>query len=362
MSNGKIIPIGIDENALFARISAIIDNRKLRAQAQANQEAVLMFWEIGHYIGSVLLGGERAAYGKQIVVTLAQQLQEKYGNSFDYSNLRRMIRFAARVSDTQIVATLSPQLSWSHFVTLLPIKNERAFLYYANDAAARHLGVRELRRQISRKAFERHEIANAQLTAESAVPINMFKDPYLLDVLGLRDNYLEGDLEKAILADIEAFILEFGHGFTFADRQKRMTMDGEDYALDLLFYHRVLKRLVAVELKLGKFKPAYMGQMRFYLKWLNRYERQEGENPPIGLILCTEASRDQIELMELDREGIAVAEYWTLLPSKTAFEQRISEICAEARERLERRKALPAGGQRQIDYFLEESNDDEEII
>lgn len=350
----------IDELALFERISAIIENRKFRAQAQANQEGILMFWEIGKYIGSVLLGGERAGYGKRIVVTLAQHLQEKYGSSFEYSNVTRMVKFAERLPDIEIVVPLAQQLSWSHFVALLPIKSDEAFMFYANDAANRCLGKRELRRQISRKAYERREIANSQITEQSVVPFNMFKDPYLLDILGLRDNYLEADLEKAILADVEAFILEFGHGITFSERQKRMTMDGEDFTLDLLFYHRILKRLVAIELKLGKFKPSYMGQMRFYLKWLNKYERQEGENPPIGLILCTEASRDQIELMELDRDGIAVAEYWTQLPPKTEFERKISEIYAEAQERLERRKALPDGIQRQFDYFLDKKDEDEE--
>jgi len=351
----------IDEAVLFNRVSSIIENRKLRAQVQANQESVLMFWEIGKYIGSILLGGERAGYGKQIVVTLAQHLHEKYGSSFEYSNVTRMIKFAARFPDSQIVVPLAQQLSWSHFIALLPLKSDEAFLYYAQDAVTRHLGKRELRKQISRKAYERREIANSQLTEVSAVPFNMFKDPYLLDVFGLKDNYLEADLEKAILADIEAFILEFGHGFTFADRQKRMTMDGEDFTLDLLFYHRVLKRLVAIELKLGKFKPSYMGQMRFYLKWLNRYERQEGENPPIGLILCTEASRGQIELMELDKEGIAVAEYWTQLPPKNEFSRKIGEIYEEAQERLERRKSLTSGNaNRQIDYFFEVKDEDEE--
>ncbi|MCL2321306.1 MAG: DUF1016 domain-containing protein [Oscillospiraceae bacterium] len=233
-------------------------------------------------------------------------------------------------------------------------------MFYAHDAVLRHLSIRELRKQISRKAYERKEIANSQLTELSAVPFNIFKDPYLLDVLGLKDNYLEADLEKAILADIEAFILEFGHGFTFADRQKRMTMDGEDFTLDLLFFHRGLKRLIAIELKLGKFKPAYMGQMKFYLNWLNRYERQDGENPPIGLILCTEASRDQIELMELDKEGIAVAEYWTQLPLKSEFEQKISEIYKEAQERLERRKSLISNKVlREIEYFYEAKDDDD---
>ena len=234
-------------------------------------------------------------------------------------------------------------------------------MFYANDAAVRHLGKRDLRKQISRKAFERREIADSQLTEVSAVPFNVFKDPYLLDVFGLKDNFLEGDLEKAILADLEAFILEFGHGFTFADRQKRMIMDGEDFKLDLLFYHRILKRLVAIDLKIGKFKPSYMGQMRFYLKWLNRFEQQEGENAPIGLILCTEASRDQIELMELDKEGIAVAEYWTQLPPKSEFEQKIREIYEEAQERLERHKLLPSRDiKREIEYFYEQKDEDEE--
>jgi len=350
----------IDEIVLFEHISEIIENRKSRAQMQVNQESVLMFWEIGKYIGSVLLGGERAGYGKQIVVTVSQQLQTKYGSSFDYSNVTRMIKFAARFPDFEIVVPLAQQLNWSHFIALLPLKSDEAFMFYAQDAIARRLGVREFRKQISRKAYERREIANSQLTEISNVPLNIFKDPYLLDVFGLKDNYLEADLEKAILSDIESFILEFGHGFTFADRQKRMTMDGEDFTLDLLFYHRVLKRLVAVELKLGKFKPAHMGQMKFYLNWLNRYERQEGENPPIGLILCTEASRGQIELMELDKEGIAVAEYWTQLPPKAELSQKIGEIYEEAQERLERRKTMTrVDSTRKIDYFIEPKDDEE---
>ena len=351
----------IDEITLFNHVSSIIEHRIYRAQSHANQENVLMFWEVGKYIGSALLGGERAGYGKQIVVTLAQQLQVKYGASFDYSNVTRMIKFAVRFPEIEIVVPLAQQLSWSHFIALLPLKSDKAFMFYANDAIIRRLGKRELRRQISRKAYERREIADSQLTEVSAVPFNMFKDPYLLDVLGLKDNYLEADLEKAIIAEIESFILEFGNGFSFVARQKRMTMDGDDFTLDLLFFHRILKRLVAIELKIGKFKPSYMGQMRFYLKWLNRYEMQDGENPPIGIILCTGASRDQIELMELDKEGIAVAEYWTQLPPKHEFEHKINQIYKEAKERLERRKLLTdTGVQRNIEYFYETKQEDDE--
>jgi len=351
----------IDETTLFERVSEIIENRKFRALSYANSEATVMFWEIGNYINSFVLDSQRATYGKQIVATLSQQLQEKYGKSFELTNLRRMLRFAEGFDDFEIVATLSPQLSWSHIIELLPLKTTEARLFYAKDVAERRLGVRELRKQISRKAYERREIANSQLSEVSEVPFNMFKDPYLLDMFGLKDNYLEADLEKAILQDIKSFILEFGHGFAFVDEQKRMTMDGDDFKLDLLFYHRELKRLVAIELKLGKFKPSFKGQMEFYLRWLDKFERKEGENAPIGLILCTEASRDQIALMEMDKVGIAVAQYWTALPPRSEFERKIKEIYAEAQERLERRKALPSGdGQRKTEYFLEPKPEDDE--
>ena len=350
-----------NETVLFDTVSTIIEKRKYRAQAKANQEGVLMFWEVGKYISTHVIAGTRAAYGKQILVTLSQDLQAKYGSSFEYSNIRRMIKFATRFPDIQKLGPLAPNLSWSHLIMLLPLKNDDAFMFYAEDVIARNLGKRDLRKQISSKAFERREIANSQLTEVSTVPFNVFKDPYLLDVFGLKENYLEGDLEKAIIADLESFILEFGRGFTFVARQKRMTMDGEDFTLDLLFYNRILKRLVAIELKVGKFKPSHMGQMQFYLKWLNKFERQVGEEAPIGIILCTEASRDQIELMELDKEGIAVAEYWTHLPPKQEFARKINEIYAEAVERLERRKSLPVSNiQRSIEHFYEKKSEDDE--
>ena len=252
-----LIEISADE--LFANVSAIIENRKGRAVASVNSETTLMFWEVGHYVSSILLGNERAVYGKRIVATLSQQLQDSYGKTFGIDNLRRMMRFAQNMPDKQIVATLSQQLSWSHIVELVRLEKPEARLFYAEDVANRGLSVKELRQQISRKAFERREIANSQLTKESKVPFNVFKDPYLLDILGLKDTHLEKDLEQAILTDLEAFILEAGHGFTFVERQKRMIMDDEDYTLDLLFFHRKLRRLVAIELKLGKFKPQYKG-------------------------------------------------------------------------------------------------------
>ena len=348
------------ENIIFSNVVQIIENRKYNAVSAANGQIVLMFWEIGMYINSVILGMERAEYGKKILSTVSTKLAANYGSPFVEANLYRMKRFATVFSDITLIADFLPFLSWSHFCEIMRIKDEQARLYYAKDAAERRLGIRELRQQIARKPFERQEIANMQLTEHSKVPFNVFKDPYLLDTLGLKDNFLEIDLENAILLELEKFILEFGNGFAFMERQKRIIIDGDDFKIDLLFFHRDLRRLVAIELKAGKFKPQYKGQMELYLKWLDRYERKEGENAPVGLILCTEASRNQIELLELDKAGIAVAEYWTDLPPKNLLEKKINEILTEAKERFNRRKLLPnATHNKKINYFIENDEIDE---
>ena len=328
------------EKIIFSNVARIIEQRKFNAVSVANSQVILMYWEIGTYINSAVLGMERAEYGKKILSTVSTKLTENYGSPFVEANLYRMKRFAMVFSDINTIADFVPFLSWSHFCEIMRIKDEQARLYYAKDAVERQLGIRELRQQIARKPFERQEIANTQLTESSKIPFNVFKDPYLLDTLGLRDNFLESDLENAILLELEKFILEFGSGFAFMARQKRIIVDGDDFKIDLLFFHRDLRRLVAIELKTDKFRPQYKGQMELYLKWLERYERKEGENSPVGLILCTEASRNQIELLELDKAGIAVAEYWTSLPPKNLLEKKINEILIEAKERLERRQAL----------------------
>lgn len=331
----------VPEQALFIEISTLIEQARGTVVSQVNYAVTLLFWNIGRRINEVVLQNKRAEYGKKIVVTLSRQLTEKYGRSFEEKNLRRMLQFAEQFQDIEIVSTLSTQLSWSHFLELLPLKSQEAKFFYARQASSGQLGVRSLRQMISRKAFERTAIADAQLTPDSPVPCNFFKDPYLFDFLGLNADYLENDLEAAILRELEKFILEFGKGFAFVERQKRMIIDGEDFYLDLLFYHRVLKRLVAVELKLGKFQAKDKGQMELYLKWLDRHDRQEGENPPVGLILCAAGSREQVELLEMHKDGIVLAEYWTELPPKKEFERKIHILLAEARERLIQ-KQLPS--------------------
>lgn len=334
------IPDG--EGALLAHLVGIVEEGRRVAAVQVNATLTMTYWLVGHAISVNTLRNGRADYGKQILATLSPELGARFGKGFEQSNLARMVRFARQFPDYAQVRGLAEQLSWSHVVDLLALKSQDAQVFYAQEAATKRLSVRELRAAISRKAYERREIANSQIPEGSAVPRDTFRDPLILDTLGLHDSYLEKDLEAAILRDVRAFLLEVGSGFAFVASQKRMTIDGEDFYLDLLFFSRSLRRLVAVELKVGKFDARFEGQMKLYLKWLDRYDRQAGEETPIGLILCTEVSREQVELLEMHKDGIVVAEYWTALPPKAELEAKLAEIVRDAREYLARR-GLPAG-------------------
>ncbi|MFK8296936.1 YhcG family protein [Capnocytophaga cynodegmi] len=325
---------------LLSELSVLIENGQQQIVYYANSTLTLVFWQVGKRINEDVLNNERATYGKRIVPMIANELESKYGRNFTEKNIRRMMQFAEVFPDFQIVVPLARQLSWSHFLILIPLKNHEARMFYAELAVSENLGKRELRKQITTKAFERIQIANLQVQQSEIIPINTFKDPYLLDFLGLRSDYLEKDIETAILHKLESFILELGRGFAFVERQKRMIIDGEDFYLDLLFFHRKLKRLIAIELKIGKFQAKHKGQMELYLKWLNKYERQEGEEAPIGLILCAENSKEQVELLEIHKDGIMVAEYWTELPPKKQLEKKLHEAFIEAREQFENKGLL----------------------
>lgn len=328
------------ESSLFNDIKLLIKQSHEQIVVHANSALTLLFWQVGKRIKDFVLENKRAEYGKQIVVTLSRQLVTEHGRNFEEKNLRRMLQFAEIFHEFEKVVTLSRHLSWSHFLTLLPLKTEEQRLFYASRASKEQMSVRDLRKQIQQKIFERTTIADSQLPKASHQLSGNFKDPYLLDFLNLPNGYLEFDLETAILKELEKFILEIGKGFAFVERQKRMIIDGEDFYLDLLFYHRKLKRLVAIELKIDKFKAKYKGQMELYLKWLSKNERQVGEETPIGLILCAETSKEQVELLEMHKDSIMVAEYLTELPPKKELEQRLHSAYLEAKETMERRKLL----------------------
>lgn len=332
--------IEFSNEKLFVDLSQLIEQSRQQVAMQANSTLTILFWQVGKRINDDVLQNQRAEYGKQILPTVSAQLENLYGRNFTERNVRRMMQFAEQFKELEIVSPLATQLSWSHFIELLPLKSFEAKLFYAQLSIEGKFGKRELRKQIANKAFERTEIANLQTSQNENFPINTFKDPYLLDFLDLQNDYLEKDIETAILHELEKFILELGKGFAFVERQKRMIIDGEDFYLDLLFYHRSLKRLVAIELKLGKFQAKYKGQMELYLKWLNKNEKQEGEETPIGLILCAESSKEQVELLEMHKDGIMVAEYWTELPPKKELERKLHLALIEAKERFERKKLL----------------------
>jgi len=259
-----------------------------------------------------------------------------------------MIRFVEVFPEKKIVSTLSIQLSWSHFVEITPLKDDFQRNFYAEMCRIERWSVRTLREKISGMLFERTAISKkpeelikqeiAALRQEDTLTSDLvFRDPYFLDFLGLKDTYSEKDLESAILRDMESFILELGVGFSFVARQKRITVDNEDYYLDLLFFHRKLKRLIAIELKLGRFKAAYKGQMELYLRWLEKYEKEPSEETPLGLILCAGKTSEQIELLQLNKSGIRVAEYMTELPKRELLEQKLHKAVELARNRLEAR-------------------------
>lgn len=326
-------------------IRNLIEQARERVATVVNSGLAVLYWQIGQRIHQEVLGGKRAGYGEQIVASVARQLTEEYGSGFSKKNLHRMVRFYEVFPDNKIVSSLMRQLTWTHILELIPITDSLKRDFYAEMCRIERWSVRTLQSKISSMLFERTALSKKpeklikqelrQLKQRDCLtPDLAFRDPYFLDFLGLKGAYQEKDLESAILREMESFILEMGTGFAFLERQKRITLDGEDFYLDLLFFHRGLNRLVVIELKLDKFKPAYKGQMELYLRWLEKHERKPTEEPPIGLILCAGKSDEQIELLELSKSGIRVAEYMTELLPRKILEKKLHQTIQLARQRL----------------------------
>jgi predicted nuclease of restriction endonuclease-like (RecB) superfamily len=275
----------------------LIASARQQVATAVNAALTMLYWQVGKRIRREVLQGKRAEHGQRIVAALAQQLAAEFGPGFAEKNLRRMVQFTEVFPDKAIVAALLRQLGWTHFTLLIPLKDDLKRDFYAEMCRMERWSTRTLRQKIDGMLYERTALSKkpdqlirqelAAVRAEDKLtPDLVFQDPYVLDFLGLKDTYSEKDLENAILREIERFILELGAGFAFVERQKRLTLDGDDYYIDLLFYHRRLRRLVLIELKLGDFKPVDTGQVELYLRWLDRHERQEGEERPVAIILC----------------------------------------------------------------------------
>jgi predicted nuclease of restriction endonuclease-like (RecB) superfamily len=330
---------------LFNDIKSLIDSARQRAAVAVNAELTLLYWQVGRRINSEILKGERAEYGKQVIVHLAGQLTGVYGKGWSQKQLLHCLRFAETFTNEQILSALRRQLSWTHFKALIYIDDPLKRDFYAQMSQLEGWSTRVLSERIDAMLFERTALSKKpeetirlelQALAERGemTPALVLKDPYVLDFLGLNDHYLEKDLEDAILRELEQFLLELGAGFTFIARQKRLQIDNDDFYIDMLFYNRRLKRLIAIDLKMGSFKAEYKGQMELYLRYLAKYEQEAGENPPLGIILCAGKKAEQIELLELDQSSIHVADYLIELPPREVFEAKLHSAIAAARKRL----------------------------
>lgn len=323
----------------------ILTTRQTVAQG-VNSALVLLYWNIGQRIRRDILKEKRAEYGEKIFYALSRKLAAEFGNGFSQANLFHMARFAETFPDAQIVHALSAKLSWTHFRRIIYLDDPLKRDFYSEMCRMEKWNTRTLHQKIQSMLYERTALSKKpdkliatelkKLREEDKLsPDLVFRDPYLLDFLGLKDTYAEKDLEAAILREIEGFILELGVGFAFVDRQKRMQIDGRDYYLDLLFYHRKLKRLVAIELKIGDFEAADKGQMELYLNWLKRYESEPDEAAPMGMILCAGKSAEHVELLEVEKSGIHVATYWTRVLPKKQLMKKLHQAVTQARARMQ---------------------------
>lgn len=323
-----------DISRLFDAVSGLITEARKRVAVAINAEATLLNFKVGVYIQSFILEGNRAPYGKQIITNLSHRLTQTVGSGWSAKHVRHCLRCAESFSEEQIVSAVQRQLSWTHLKTLAYEKDALKREFYLEMAILNRWNTRTLTEQIEKMLYERSSIAarpkeeiahslKALKEEDIITPELVFKSSYVLDFLDLQGSYSEQDVEIALIANLQHFILELGNGFAFLERQKRISIDALDYHLDLLFYHRKLRRLVAIDLKLGKFKPEYKAQMELYLRWLQKYEMQNGEDSPVGLLLCSEGNTEHIELLMLDNNEIKVAQYLTELPDKEWFSEKL---------------------------------------
>lgn len=360
-------------DATLTDVADILDAARSAAARSVNSIITAAYWLVGRRIVEYEQGGaERAEYGAELIRRLSVDLTALYGRGFSVRNLRQMRAFylaweirqtpsaesvsSGRIRQTVSAESVTPEatlatiassfpLTWSAYVQLLSVRNEAAWEFYEAEAIAGGWTIRQLRRQIDSEFYERTALSydkeamllrgRQQEAGDIVSPAEAFKDPYILEFLGLKDEYSEADLEEALIRHLEEFLMELGGDFCFVGRQRRLHIGDEWYRVDLLFYNRRLRCLVVIDLKLGRFTHADAGQMNLYLNYAREHWAIAGENPPVGLILCAHRDEDvaRYALAGLDNT-ILPAEYRIALPSE---ETLIAEI-NRARELLRRGK------------------------
>lgn len=341
----------IDQEKLYKDISHLIETTQQETLRKISQTGVLLYWHIGQRINHDILKLDRASYGEQIIHDLASKLQMRFGSGFGRRVIYRCVQFSKVFYDEKIVITLTNHLKWSHFVALLNIDNRLKREFYAEMCRIERWSIRKLNEKVDSMLYERTALAkNPETVIEKEIqklrdtnilkPDFIMQDPIILQFLSNQSIENEMDFENTIIRDIEQFLLSMGAGFTFQERQKIIEIDGDHFKIDLLMFNRRLKNMIVIELKMGEFKSQDKGQMELYLRWLEKYEMQPGENPPMGIILCSEKSEERVELLQLEDSGIRVCQYITELPPKEIFEARLHDAIKRARERYESKKLL----------------------
>jgi predicted nuclease of restriction endonuclease-like (RecB) superfamily len=349
IASAVALPHVVSAGRLFSDVRSLIEKSRATAAAAVNSALVTLYWNVGTRIRREILHGQRAGYGEAVVRAISVRLVVEYGNGFSDKNLRHMVRFSEVFPDKEIVYALRRQFTWTHIRSFIYIEDALKRNFYIEMCRIEKWNTRTLSDKIGGMLYERTALSRrpAKLIKKDLAVLRdddrmttdlVLRDPYLLDFLGLKGTYSEKDLENAILNDLEKFLLEIGTDFSFIARQKRLSIGNSDYYLDLLFYHRRLKRLVAVELKIGKFQAAHKGQMELYLKYLDKYERREDEKPPLGIILCLEKDAEEVELLELWKNSIHVAEYMVELPPMELLKKKLQSAAQAARGLEERKK------------------------
>jgi predicted nuclease of restriction endonuclease-like (RecB) superfamily len=326
-------------HSLLQKVSHLLEEARRKTLRQINTVLLNTYWQIGKLIvEEEQRGRKRADYGEELIKKLAKDLSQRFGKGFGKSNLFMMRRFYLLYPPKKFQTLSGKSLSWSHICELLLIKDSAARAFYEVEAIHNNWSVRELKRQINSMLFERLSLSKdkkkvIQLSQKGQViekPEDAIKDPYVLEFLGLPQKYYytEKELEQKLIDHLQDFILELGKGFTFVGRQRRITIDNEHYYIDLVFYHRILRCLVLIDLKIGKLEHKDIGQMNFYLNYIKDNEMLKEENPPIGIILCTEAGRSKV-FVEYALGGLSnklfVSRYKLYLPTKKELEEEIKK-------------------------------------
>lgn len=332
-------------NSIVGDVKAIIEKSRENTAVFINETITVLYWQVGKRIRQEILNEKRAEYGKEIINILSSQLSTEFGNGWSSKQLRHCLRFAEIFQEEQIVSALRRQLSWTHIKTLIYIEDDLKRDFYLEMTKLEKWSSRTLQERIKSMLYERTAISKKpeetiknELSlfkeTKQLTPDLVFRDPYVLDFLGLKDTYSEKELETAIIVELQRFIIEMGADFAFLARQKRLLIDNRDYYIDLLFYHRRLKCLVAIDLKIGEFDAAHKGEMELYLSYLEKNEMVEGENPPIGLILCTGKNPEHVELLQLHKSNIKIADYFTILPPKDILLNKLHKAIEIAKEQI----------------------------